>query len=144
MHLIISILSLFLALNDDVREMEYNGSTVTTTYGVDAKFYGTYKGRKSGFLTLKNDGTGTYAYDVFGFAPATCKKQPITIEWGFLLDENNKVVSFSREYGQSYPILLKSTGETKFQGCQKEVMLDFIMVYKNGQLGVSSSDDWVK
>ncbi|QSE96953.1 hypothetical protein [Fulvivirga lutea] len=134
---------LFIAAND-FRIMEYNGSEVRTTFDVDSKFYGTYKGRKSGYLELKQDGTGIYHYDVFGFAPASCKKQPIQIEWGFLIDENDKVVQFTREYGMSYPILFKSTGETKFQGCQKEVLLDFIMEYKSGQLGVSSSDDWTK
>lgn len=124
--------------------MEYNGATVNTTYDVEATFYGQYKGRKSGYLLLNEDGTGVYAYDVFGFAPGSCKKQPIAIKWGFLIDENGTVVYTKREYGLSYPILLESTGETSFQGCQKKVMLDFIMKYKNGQLGVSSSDDWVK
>ncbi len=138
------VTALFLFIDRDIRIIEYNGSNVKTIYEVDPKFYGEYKGRKSGFLTLNEDGTGEYRYDVFGFAPASCIRQTIDIEWGFLLDDNGEMVKFKREYGLSYPILLKSTGETKFQGCQKEIMLDFIMEYKNGQLGVSSSDDWIK
>lgn len=124
--------------------MRYNGSDVKTTYEVASKFYGLYKGRKSGFLELNADGTGRYNYDVFGFAPETCKKGIINIEWGFLVDEKDKVVSFSREYGESFPILMKSVSNTKFQGCRKEVLLDFIMVYEDGKIGVSSSDNWVK
>ncbi len=124
--------------------MTYNGSEVKTVYDVNSKFYGEYKGRKSGFLILKENGTGQYRYDIFGFAPTSCIKQTIEIEWGFLLDDNGEIVEFKRDYGLSYPILLKSTGDTKFQGCQKEIMLDFIMEYKDGQLGVSSSDDWIK
>lgn len=138
------LLLALLFFDAEYRTIEYNGSEVKTTYTADTKFYGEYKGRKGGFLQLNEDGSGTYKYDVFGFAPASCKKQPIDIEWGFLVDENNEIVSFKREYGISYPILLKSVSETKFQGCQKEVMLDFIMEYKSGQLGVSSSDDWTK
>ncbi|MTI20643.1 hypothetical protein E1176_06390 [Fulvivirga sp. RKSG066] len=137
---------LFLGIfsNEKVRIIEYNGNEVKTTYAVDAQFYGKYAGAKTGYLILNEDGTGVYNYDVFGFAPATCKKDVINIEWGFLLDENDQVVSFEREYGLSYPILMKSLGNTQFQGCRTPVMLDFIMVYKNGDIGVSSSDDWIK
>lgn len=124
--------------------MRYNGSDVKTTYSVPDKFYGLYKGRKTGYLELKSDGTGKYNYDVFGFAPSECKKEVINIEWGFLIDENAEVVSFSREYGESFPILMKSMSETKFEGCRKEVLLDFMMVYKDGKIGVSSSDNWLK
>ena len=66
------------------------------------------------------------------------------MEWGFLVDEKDSLVAFDREYGKSYPLLMKSVSETQFQGCRKEVMLDFVMVYENGKLGVSSSDDWEK
>lgn len=139
------ILVATLILTDrDIRVFEYNGSSVKTIYEVESKFYGEYTGRKSGFLKLEADGSGEYRYDVFGFAPASCAKQTIDIEWGFLLDDNGEIVSFKRDYGISYPILFKSIGETQFQGCQKPVMLDFIMEYKNGDLGVSSSDDWIK
>jgi len=143
-------ISLFLVLflswtvNDKIRTIEYNGKPVKTTFGVSEKFLGMYKGAKTGFLQLNADGTGTYEYDVFGFAPASCKKGSIAMEWGFLVDKKGEVVSFDREYGKSYPILMKSTGETQFQGCRTPVMLDFIMEYKDGQLGVSSSDDWTK
>ncbi|MDH5475044.1 MAG: hypothetical protein OEX22_05075, partial [Cyclobacteriaceae bacterium] len=80
----------------------------------------------------------------FGFAPASCKNQPIKIEWGFMLDKNNEILKFEREYGFSYPILLKSVGDTSFKGCRDQVLLDFILEYKDGTLGVSSSDDWKK
>lgn len=129
---------------DKTRTINYNGKDVLTTYEVPQKFYGTYTGAKTGYLELNEDGTGTYEYDVFGFAPSSCKKQAIPIIWGFLLDENNEIVSFEREYGLSFPILMQSTGETQFQGCRTPVMLDFIMQYDTGQLGISSSDDWVK
>ena len=142
------ILLLFLSMaffySDKVRMIEYNGKEVKTTFDVDGKFIGTYEGRKTGSLVLNEDGTGQYTYDVFGFAPASCKKGAIELHWGFILEEHGEVVSFKREYGLSYPILLKSTGETQFQGCRTQVMLDFIMEYKDGKLGISSSDDWIK
>lgn len=141
---ILLIVFLSFGSNDKTRTITYNGKEVKTTYAVEDKFIGIYKGRKDGYLQLNADGTGTYNYDVFGFAPASCKKGPIAVEWGFLLDEKNQIVSFPREYGKSYPILLKSTSETQFQGCRTQVMLDFIMEYKNGELGISSSDDWIK
>lgn len=130
--------------NEKTRTIDYNGKSVKTTFDIPEEFYGTYAGSKSGYLTLKEDGSGAYNYDVFAFAPSDCKKDIINIEWGFLLDENNNIVSFEREYGLSYPVLMKSTSATSFQGCRKEVMLDFIMVYKDGKIGVSSSDDWTK
>lgn len=133
-----------LPLADKIRTINYNGKDVRTTYDVPANFIGTYQGKKLGYLQLNADGTGAYHYDIFGFAPSDCPEGAISIEWGFLLDENDELVSFEREYGRSYPILMKSTGTTQFQGCRKEVMLDFIMSYENGQLGVSSSDDWIK
>lgn len=144
MKLLFVTLLVLMITTEKTRYFEYNGSKVNTTYDVDGKFYGTYKGRKTGFLTLNENGTGIYNYDVFGFAPVTCKKGAIQIEWGFLLKDNGSIVTFNREYGKSYPILLKSTSETKFQGCKTEILLDFIMEYKDGKLGVSSSDDWIK
>lgn len=138
-----SLLALW-GTNQKHRIIEYDGQPVETTYDVPVQFYGTYAGNKTGYLELHEDGTGIYNYDVFGFAPSGCKKDAIEIEWGFLLDDNDSIVSFSREYGRSFPILMKSVSNTSFQGCRKEVMLDFIMEYKNGSLGVSSSDDWVK
>lgn len=144
MKILFVTLLVLLFATEKTRYFEYNGSKVNTTYDVDDKFYGTYKGRKTGFLTLNEDGTGVYNYDVFGFAPVTCKKGAIQIEWGFLLKDDGSIVTFNREYGKSHPILLKSTSETKFQGCKTEILLDFIMEYKDGKLGVSSSDDWTK
>lgn len=147
MKLICSILIVFVGLSvngENTKVIRYNGSDVKTTHEVPDQFYGLYKGRKTGYLNLNNDGTGKYNYDVFGFAPKTCKKDIIDMEWGFLLDDKNNIVSFKREYGESFPILMQSTGSTKFQGCRTEVLLDFIMVYKDGKIGVSSSDNWVR
>ena len=146
--LIIPLLSLFqhasnLAQNPSERKINYRGVDYLTTTEVETRFIGTYKGRKSGFMQLNSDGTGTYIYDVFGLAPATCKKEAIHFEWGFLLNENGEVVKKERDYGYSYPILLKSTSKTSFQGCSSTVMMDYILD-KGGTLHVSSSDDWKK
>lgn len=129
--------------NEKVRNIEYEGKEYLTTFEVPERFLGKYSGNGEGYLLLEADGTGTYHYDIF-FAPPECKKEPIRIEWGFLLDENNSIVFFNRKYGKSYPILLKSLGETSFQGCRQQVMLDFLLDYEEGSLMVSSSDDWVK
>jgi hypothetical protein len=130
--------------NEKERTITYEGQEVHTTYGVSSSFIGTYKGNKTGYLMLNEDGTGLYKYDIFGFAPKSCKNQPIQIEWGFLLKKEGGTVKFDREYGFSYPILLKSTSDTSFQGCRESVLLDFILEYEDGSLGVSSSDNWKK
>lgn len=134
-------------VNDEkegVRYLEYEGTPVKTTYKVDHKFVGKYKGAKQGFLVLKADGTGQYRYDYFGFAADNCKDGPIDIKWGLLLDDNNEIVKFKRDYGYSYPIIYFSTSENFFQGCTKIAMVDYLLVYNNGTITVSSSDDWVK
>jgi hypothetical protein len=142
--LLIPIFSFFQFQNTtDNRIIIYRGEEYKTTISVAQNFIGTYKGRKAGYLELKSDGTGTYKYDIFGLAPASCKRTPITFEWGFLLDENNQIVKRKRDYGYSYPILFKSTSKTTFQGCRTDVMMDYIMD-KKGVLNVSSSDDWKK
>lgn len=144
LSIILSFLVALFISNDKIRVIHYEGQDINTTYAVSEDFLGEYKGRKSGYLILNEDGTGLYKYDIFGFAPASCKNQPIKIEWGFMIDKNNEILKFDREYGFSYPILLKSIGETSFKGCRDEVLLDFILEYKDGSLGVSSSDDWKK
>mgnify|MGYP005995717795 CR=1 FL=1 len=126
------------------RIITYEGQEVNTTFDVSSNFIGTYKGNKTGYLMLNEDGTGLYKYDIFGFAPKGCKNEPIQLEWGFLVSKEGDVVKFEREYGHSYPILLKSIGETSFQGCRESVLLDFLLEYKDGSLGVSSSDNWKK
>lgn len=141
---IFSFIFLLFLTNDKIRVITYEGQPIQTTYGVPTNFIGLYKGRKSGYLQLNEDGTGVYNYDIFGFAAASCKNQPIKMEWGFMVDENKAILKFKREYGYSYPILLKSTIETSFKGCRDNVLLDFILEYKDGSLGVSSSDDWKK
>ncbi len=140
---ILPILSILHFNSTENRIINYRGDDYNTTIAVDAKFIGTYKGRKTGYLELKRDGTGIYKYDVFGFAPASCKRQAITVEWGFLLDSLDQVVKRKRDYGYSYPILLQSTSATSFQGCRTPVIMDYILD-KNGVLMVSGSDDWKK
>lgn len=142
--ILFSFLSVLFINNDKVRIIKYEGQDINTTYDVASKFIGEYKGRKTGYLLINEDGTGLYKYDMFGFAPASCKNQPIQIEWGFMIDKNGEILKFNREYGFSYPVLLQSVGETSFKGCRDEVLLDFILEYKDGSLGVSSSDDWKK
>lgn len=144
LSILFSFLTVLFITNDKVRVIKYEGQDINTTYDVSANFLGEYKGRKSGYLLLNEDGTGLYKYDMFGFAPTSCKNQPIQIEWGFMIDKSNEILKFDREYGYSYPILLRSVGETSFKGCRDEVLLDFILEYKDGSLGVSSSDDWKK
>jgi hypothetical protein len=132
-----------LPINEKNRTMVYQDETFTTTYDVPARFIGRYDGEKTGFLVLNTNGTGEYKYDIFGYAPASCKRKTIYFEWGFILDDNGNISKNQREYGFSYPFLMKSTGETSFQGCRSEVMLDYILVKDDG-LHVSSSDDWRK
>lgn len=128
---------------DKNRIINYQDSTYTTSYSVDTVFFGTYAGRKSGYLKLNSDGTGEYKYDIFGFAPVTCDRGPIKIIWGFMLNDDGSLVKNKRDYGYSFPILLQSVGTNSFQGCRKVVMKDFIL--KRGEeLHVSSSDDWKK
>ncbi len=134
---------LYLQTTNSTRIINYRGQNYTTTIAVDNKFIGTYKGRKTGYLQLNKDGTGVYKYDIFGLAPASCKRTPITFEWGFLVNDKGQQVKRKRDYGYSYPILLKATSETTFQGCRTPVMMDYILD-KNGVLNVSSSDDWIK
>ena len=124
--------------------MSLDGREVQTTYQVDSKFLGEYKGSKKGYLKLNEDGTGTYQYDIFGLAPQSCRRGPIDLEWGFITDENGQIVRFERDYGYSYPIIYKATGETSFQGCRKQVFVDYVLEYKDGNLSISSSGDWRK
>ena len=128
---------------DDIRVFEYQGSKVRTTYHVGETFLGTYSGRKTGYLELYKSGLGKYKYDVFGFALKGCTSDAIEIEWGFLIDDENNIVKFKRDYGYSYPILMRSISNNSFKGCREEIMLDFIFE-KDGSLHVSSSDDWIK
>ena len=98
-------------LEDKERIISYQDTEYKTTYSVDNKFIGTYKGRKSGYLMLNADGTGEYKYDIFGYAPASCERKPISFIWGFILDKEGKMIAKKRDYGNSYPILLKKYRE---------------------------------
>ncbi|MCK5367465.1 MAG: hypothetical protein KAQ62_02905 [Cyclobacteriaceae bacterium] len=125
------------------RQLEYNGSTVMTTFEIEDKFYGKYKGRKSGFLSLNNDGSGIYRYDYPEMSPE-CYGENIEFIWGFIVDDNGEIVKFKRSYGYSYPIIYNCTGENAFQGCTRRAMVDYVLEYDNGTITISSSDDWEK
>jgi len=127
-----------------IRYLNYEGAKVKTTYAVPEKFLGKYSGRRSGYLILNSDGTGTYHHDYIGFRKNGCNNGKIEIQWGFIVDEKNKIVHFERPYGQSYPVLYFSTGEGGFQDCTKTSFVDYILEYQDGTITVSSSDDWVK
>ena len=115
-----------------------------TTFQVGVEFYGTYKGRKDGYLTLNSDGTGAYRYDYQAFLPENCEEGEIAFDWGFILDEKGEIVKFERSYGYSYPIIYSCTGLNSFQGCTQTSLVDYLLVYKDGSITVSSSDDWKK
>ena len=128
---------------NDARIMKHNGSEVRTTINIDEKFLGIYQGAKEGFLELNYDGTGIYRYDYAGLT-SSCPGSLINIEWGFLLNQEGEIVRLERSYGYSYPIIYNASGENAFQDCSKTTMVDFILVYKDGTITISSSDDWVK
>lgn len=139
----ISLLSYLYQPDNKERVIYYQGTAVNTTFEIPGEFLGLYTGQKAGYLKLNEDGTGDYKYDIFGMAPPSCERKSIELIWGFILDEKGEVIKNKRDYGYSYPILLKSTSSTSFQGCRKEVMKDFILK-RGSTLHVSSSDDWEK
>jgi len=141
--LIFILFQFFSESSEKNRQLEHNGSIVMTTFEIDGKFLGKYKGSKLGFLQLDNDGNGVYRYDYSGLSP-DCPGEQIEFKWGFLLDESGDVVKLERSYGYSYPIIYNCSGENAFQGCTKRTMVDFILVYDDGTITISSSDDWVK
>jgi hypothetical protein len=132
-----------IGLEEKERIISYQDISYNTPFGVDNKFIGTYEGRKAGYLKLNADGTGVYKYDIFGYAPASCERKPIIFIWGFILDKEGKMMAKKRDYGNSYPILLESTGSNSFQGCRTAVLKEFILDMGKS-LHVSSSDDWKK
>lgn len=130
-------------ISTNSRHLEHNGSKVLTTFEIDKKFIGVYKGNKQGYLHLKEDGSGIYLYDYAGLSQ-NCPGEQITFNWGFILDDAGQVVKLDKPYGYSYPIIYNCSGENAFQGCTKRTMVDFILVYDDGTITVSSSDNWVK
>ena len=140
-----AICSLFFTIqaNDGVRQLDFNGKQVKTTFQIDEMFYGKYAGSKKGFLLLSPDGSGIYNYDYSGLSK-NCSSEQIEINWGFLVDEYGEVVRFERPYGFSYPIIYNCSGDNAFQGCTKRTMVDYVLVYKDGTITISSSDDWEK
>ena len=130
--------------NPPIRTFTIDGKEVKVTFSADRRYYGKYSGAKTGYLLLREDGTGEYQYDYFGLATATCKPGPVPFRWGFILDENNNIVKFERDYGYSIPIIYVCTGESSFQGCRKNVFIDYLLDLRDGTIEVSSSDDWKK
>jgi hypothetical protein len=126
-----------------IRQLEYNGAKVTTTFEIEDKFYGKYLGNKQGFLQLNADGSGIYKYDYTGLS-RSCDGELIEIRWGFVLDKNNEIVRAERPYGYSYPIIYNCSGVNAFKNCTERSMVDYILVYKDGSITISSSDDWKK
>ena len=122
------------------KTIKSNGKELELVIPDEDVFFGTYSGRKSGFITLKSDGTGTYKSD---FSFGECKNQSFKIEWGFLKDKQGGVVKIKRGYGYSYPIVYKSLEGKRFKGCTEELFFDYLLQKKNG-IQVSSSDDWLK
>ncbi len=121
-----------------------DGKEVKVTHQVDQKFYGKYSGSAGGYLLLNNDGSGEYLADYYGYALPSCQPGAIRFHWGFLLDEHNSIVKFKRDYGYSFPVVYVSDGPLSFQGCRKKILVDYLLVRKDGSIGVSSSDDWEK
>lgn len=140
---ILILLSMITGSNEKKRQLDHNGSKINTTFAIDEKFLGRYEGSKSGYLELDDNGNGVYRYDYSGLG-AGCPGEEIRFKWGFILDDSNEVVKLERAYGYSYPIIYNCSGENAFQGCTKRTMVDFILVYKDGTITISSSDDWVK
>ena len=141
----LSIAGTFIGVNEGEKDriILYYGTEGATTFDVPETFIGIYEGRKTGYLKLNADGTGEYKYDIFGMAPPSCERKPIQFKWGFVIDEEGKIIKNKRDYGYSYPLLLESTGSNSFQGCRMPVMKDFIL-QRGEVLHVSSSDDWKK
>ena len=127
-----------------IKDFWIDGEKIRVTCEADEMFLGLYEGEKTGYLSLKKDGTGEYKYDIFGIAESGCQEDVIRFEWGFPVDKGNKKVKFKRPYGYSYPIIFKCTGDVCFQGCSKQYIIDFILDKNDGKLHVSSSDDWKK
>jgi hypothetical protein len=127
----------------DIKFFDINGKMVKVTHRVDSFFYGRYEGAKGGYLLLNKDGSGEYLYDIM-IPSINCEPGVIPFNWGFILDENNRIVHFERDYGFSYPVIFFCTEEKCFQGCRINFMIDYILEKGNGVLEVSSSDDWVK
>jgi hypothetical protein len=130
--------------DNGIRMLQFDGMEVKTTYRVDRKFIGRYSGSKSGYLLLNENGNGAYKYDYFVQSDTHCQSGSIELKWGFLVDEDGAIVRFERPYGYSYPIVYMSTGSISFQACTKSSMIDYLLVYKDGTITVSSSDDWIK
>jgi len=141
---ILFICSLMLQIqSNNVRQLEYNGTTVNTTFEIDDIFYGKYQGNRKGYLQLNRDGSGVYKYDYVGLSKG-CPGELIEFNWGFALDENSEIIKAKRPYGYSYPIIYNCSGDNAFRNCTERVMVDYILVYDDGTITVSSSDDWKK
>ncbi|BDD03389.1 hypothetical protein [Aureibacter tunicatorum] len=139
------IIVLFLSAFKDAsktRTFNVNGKDVKVLIPNDAQFIGKYKGSKSGFLVLNADGTGEFKYD-YAYNENACPDKSFDIEWGLILESDGMPLKFEREYGYSYPVILKSQSGNHFEGCTEKILVDYLLVKKDG-VHVSSSDDWKK
>jgi hypothetical protein len=128
-----------------IRVLNIDNQQVRTTFRVDSRFLGIYRGKRQGYLELRPDGSGTYRYDdaaVPGFRD--CSPGEISLFWGFILTEDGEPLRFERPYGFSYPIVYIATEGQLFQGCSRTALIDYLLEYRNGSITVSSSDDWVR
>lgn len=141
---VLILLGLCQGPSDDIRVLTVEEQPVVTTYKVASRFLGVYRGRKSGFLELRADGSGFYRYDLQGLGKDGCQDGEIPIIWGFIVAEDGSVVRFERPYGFSYPVVYLSTSDKKFQGCSRPAMVDYLLEHRNGMIAVSSSDDWIR
>jgi hypothetical protein len=141
---VLILLGLYFCPSGDIRMLTVEEQPVATTYKVASRFLGIYRGRKSGFLELRADGSGFYRYDLQGLGKDGCQDGEIPIVWGFIVAEDGSVVRFERPYGYSYPIVYLSTSHKKFQGCSRSAMVDYLLEHRSGMIAVSSSDDWVR
>jgi hypothetical protein len=94
-------------------------------------------------MELNENGDGVYRYD-YSLLGENCPGEEIRFKWGFILNDSNEILRMERSYGYSYPIIYNCSGVNAFQGCSKRSMVDFILVYNDGTITISSSDDWVK
>ena len=142
-YLLFSTLFLFTAFYSprSDKAFVFDGKRIKVNHEIGKKFVGKYQGKTGGYLILNEDGTGTYKYD---YSFGTCSNSPIPISWGLIKADNGSPVSFSRKYGKSYPIFFQSQDGKRFRGCQEEVLEDYLLVYKDGSIEVSTSDDWKK
>jgi hypothetical protein len=142
--IVVLIFGLLVAGNNvSERQLQYNGRSFRTTFDVPQFFYGRYEGNGEGFLQLSEDGSGVFRYD-YAALSKDCESALIAFEWGFVLDGNGAVMQVERPYGRSYPVIYNCSGPNAFKNCSERAMIDYLLVFDDGTVRVSSSDDWKK